>query len=73
LREEIQKWTAKLDGALSVTDTVGEQGKKMLSNIEAYRRDSKHFLERDDLIKSFECLVWAWALLEIGKELGRLR
>ena len=25
-----------------------------------------------ELIKSFECLIWAWALLEIGKELKHL-
>ena len=70
LKEEIRKWTAKLDDALSATDAAGERGGKMLSNIEAYRQDSKHFLERGDLIKSFECLIWAWAILELGKELG---
>jgi hypothetical protein len=41
----------------------------MLRNIRAYRNDSKHFLERGDLIKSFECLIWAWAILELGREL----
>ncbi len=70
LREEIRKWTAKLDDALSAIDAVGERGRKMLSNIKAYRQDSKHFLERGDLIRSFECLIWAWAILELGKELG---
>jgi len=23
-------------------------------------------------VKSFECLIWAWAILEIGRELGFL-
>lgn len=73
LTEEIIKWTAKLDDAVSKTNAVDERGEKMLVNIMAYRKDSKHFLERDDLIKSFECLIWAWALLETGKEFKHLR
>ena len=73
LKEEIRKWTVKLDGALSGTNSVGEQGAKMFSNIQAYRQDSKHFLERGDLIRSFECLIWAWALLETGKEFKQLQ
>lgn len=72
LIEEIKKWTAKLDGALSVARARSEQGEKMFSNIKAYREDSGHFLKQGDLIKSFECLIWAWSLLEIGKELKHL-
>ncbi|MDI6643122.1 MAG: DUF357 domain-containing protein [Candidatus Hodarchaeaceae archaeon] len=72
LREEIRKWAAKLDDAFSAIGAIDGRGREMLSNIEAYRKDSKHFLERGDLIKSFECLIWAWALLEVGKELGHL-
>ncbi len=45
----------------------------MLQNIKAYREDSRHFFKRGDLVKSFECLIWAWALLESGKELEHLR
>ncbi len=72
LTEEIKKWTAKLDDALSVARARSEQGWKMFSNIKAYREDSGHFLEQGDLIKSFECLIWAWALLELGRELSHL-
>lgn len=73
LTEEIKKWTAKLDNALPTTNAIDERGRKMLSNIKAYRRDSEHFLNGGDLVKSFECLVWAWALLETGKELKHLK
>ena len=45
----------------------------MLQNIRAYREDSKHFFSRGDLVKSFECLIWAWAILEIGEELEFLK
>ncbi len=70
LLAEIKKWSKRLDGSLLSVHPAGEKGAKMLQNIRAYRSDSKHFLKRGDLIKSFECLIWAWAILELGKELG---
>jgi hypothetical protein len=71
LESEIKKWTGKLDSALKSVRATDERGEKLLANIKAYREDSGHFA-RSDLVKSFECLVWAWALLEIGKDLGHL-
>ncbi|HID60492.1 MAG TPA: DUF357 domain-containing protein [Hadesarchaea archaeon] len=70
---EIEKWSKRLDNSLLSAHPSDEKGAKILQNIKAYRNDSKHFIERGDMIKSFECLVWAWALLETGKELGHLR
>lgn len=69
LTAEIEKWSKKLDESLQNVRLSGEKGTKMLRNIKAYRSDSKHFLERGDLIKSFECLIWAWAILELSREL----
>jgi hypothetical protein len=45
----------------------------MLENARAYFSDSAHFLARSDLVRSFECLIWGWAFLEIGLQLGHLR
>lgn len=73
LRGEIEKWSRRLEGALAAAEALDEKGKKLLENARAYGEDQKHFLERGDLIRSFECLIWAWALLEVGKELGHLR
>ncbi|MGC8816489.1 MAG: DUF357 domain-containing protein [Candidatus Hadarchaeum sp.] len=72
LRAEIEKWTRRLDESLAGVQPSGEHGARMLENIRAYRADSGHFYQRGDLIRSFECLVWAWAILEVGKELGHL-
>lgn len=72
LTEEIKKWSNKLDKALSMTASLDKRGEDLLKNIRAYREDSNHFLGRD-LVKSFECLIWAWALLEIGREFGHLK
>ncbi len=69
LIKEIGKWSKKLDNSLTNIQPHGDRGIRMLQNIKAYCDDSKHFFNRGDLIKSFECLVWAWAILELGKEL----
>ena len=72
LNAEIEKWSKKLDDALRDLAPVEEKGANVLRNIRAYRDDSKHFISRGDLIRSFECLIWAWAILEIGRDLGLL-
>jgi hypothetical protein len=73
LIKEIEKWSKKLDDSLANVHASDNRGTKMLENVRAYRNDSKHFFERGNLVKSFECLIWAWALLEVGKELEHLR
>jgi hypothetical protein len=73
LRAEIKKWTERLDERIPKTVPVDNHGKRMLENLKAYRGDSGHFSERGDLVRSFECLVWAWALLETGNLLGHLK
>ncbi|MEW6222656.1 MAG: DUF357 domain-containing protein [Candidatus Hadarchaeota archaeon] len=72
LKGEIKKWTAKLDSALPGAKPADARGDKLLTNIRAYGKDSRHFFEKNDIVKSFECLIWAWALLETGKELGHI-
>ena len=72
LRREIKKWSKRLNEKIPRTSASDEEGIKLLENVRAYREDSIHFLKHDDLIKSFECLIWAWALLETGRELGHL-
>ncbi|HDI13087.1 MAG TPA: DUF357 domain-containing protein [Hadesarchaea archaeon] len=73
LLSEIQKWSKKLNEAMSDVKPVTPDGMKLFANIKAYYDDSAHFLDNRELIKSFESLIWAWALLEIGKELKHIR
>lgn len=72
LLREIEKWKARLDEGISAVIAADSTGETMLSNIRAYRRDCEHFLGKGDLIRSFECLIWAWAHLEIGQNLGHI-
>ncbi len=73
LTAEIGKWSKRLDESLSKARPADDSGAKMLQNIRAYRKDSEHFMERGDLVRSFECLIWAWAILELGRDFGSLK
>jgi hypothetical protein len=43
-----------------------------MDNIKAYISDTEYFLKKGDLIRAFECVVWAWAWMEIGIEIGKI-
>ena len=72
LQREINKWSKKLEEKLMRITAVDDVGEEMLENIHAYQKDSQHFLKTDNLVKSFECLIWAWAFLEIATQLKHL-
>ena len=66
LRAETLKWLEKISQIRFSGD------REFVENINAYINDSKYFLENSDLIRAFECVVWAWAWLEIGRNYGFL-
>ncbi len=66
LRAETLKWLEKIESI----KFSGERD--FVENIMAYISDSKYFLEKGDLVRAFECVVWAWAWLEIGRDYGFL-
>jgi len=68
LKEEIKKWTKKLDASLKDVKAVNQRGIEFLTNIKAYQSDSLHFYQKKDLIRSYEALIWAWAYLEIAMQ-----
>ena len=72
LREEIKKWMKKLEESLDRAKALNPRGVEFLTNIKAYQSDSLHFYQKGDLVHSFEALIWAWAYLEIGKDVGLL-
>lgn len=51
---------------IEVNDSKAEE---MLSNMKAYVEDSKYFLEKGDLVRSFEAVVWAMAIFETCRQL----
>jgi hypothetical protein len=68
LREETLKWLERAESLLS-----GISGDShFCENISAYLQDSKYFIRNEDPIRAFEAVVWAWAWMEIGLQLGVL-
>ncbi len=72
LKAETLKWLRKAEERVKKL-RAEERGKKFMENINAYIKDARWFLERGDLIRAFECVVWAWAWMEIGEEVGFLK
>ena len=69
MKEEIIKMLEKIEPLIDKIEVKDEKGEEMLENMKAYIADSKHFLGKENYLKSFEAIVWAWAILEICEEL----
>ncbi len=68
LKQETEKWLERIKTKIKHVD--GDR--KFIENIKAYISDSEYFMSTSDLIRAFECVIWAWAWLEIGLEIGML-
>ena len=66
------KWLDRIKGRVGKVKANGKKGEEFLRNIHAYISDSEYFLKKGDLVRAFECVVWAWAWLEIGLDIGIL-
>ena len=64
LRAETKKWLERAEELFCKVS--GDE--LILENVSAYIRDSHYFLEKGDLIRAFEAVIWAWAWMEIGLE-----
>ncbi|MBU3897095.1 MAG: DUF357 domain-containing protein [Nanoarchaeota archaeon] len=68
--EEIDKWLDRIEAIVDKIEVFDTKGEEMLTNMNAYISDCKHFKENGDLVKSFEAVIWSWAILELCTELG---
>ena len=64
LQMETLKWLEKAE--VLFCQVSGDE--HFLENVSAYIHDSHYFLEKKDLIRAFEAVIWAWAWMEIGLE-----
>jgi hypothetical protein len=71
LKEETLKWLERIEEEIENISAVSESD-DFMANIRAYISDSRYFLEKSDLIRAFEAVIWAWAWLEIGIKLSLL-
>lgn len=71
LKKEIDKWFPRAKEEFKKIKSTKD--KDFLINIEAYLKDAEYFLEKRDLIKTFEAVLWGWSWIEIGKRKGILK
>ncbi|MBN2042389.1 MAG: DUF357 domain-containing protein [Candidatus Aenigmarchaeota archaeon] len=72
LKEETEKWLFKVKEEVASVRLLDQKRKDILTNINAYVKDSEYFLAKNDLIRAFEAVIWAWAILENSREFGAL-
>lgn len=72
LKEETEKWLKRIKAERKKIALIGSK-KDFLRNIDAYISDSEHFLQKNDLIRAFEAVIWSWANLELGLQLNILK
>ena len=72
LRAETGKWLRRIKQERRNVQLLDPEKKDFLKNIDAYIADCEHFLKKEDVVLAFESVIWAWAWLSIGKELGIL-
>ncbi|RLI80637.1 DUF357 domain-containing protein [Archaeoglobales archaeon] len=74
LKNETLRWLKRIEEESRKirANKANKDGKEFFENIKAYIDDTRYFLEKNDLIRAFECVVWAWAWLEIGLRIGLL-
>lgn len=70
LAAETEKWKEKIEKEVRGITPKTKKSSEILENISAYIKDSGYFLSKNDYIRAFEAVIWAWALLETGRKEG---
>ena len=71
--KDIEKWRSKINSIIKDIKPVDKKSEEMLENMKAYISDSVFFQEKGDLVRSFESIVWAWAIFETCLKLGAFK
>lgn len=69
LKKETEKWLIRLQKErplvrITASGPLEKKSREALRNMDAYIKDTSHFLEKGDFIRAFEAVVWAWGILE---------
>ena len=66
IQKETQKMCIKLENEIKHVsfDSSNNDVKNEVTNLKAYISDCKHFMEKNDLVKAFEAIVFAWGIFE---------
>ncbi|NIP40282.1 MAG: DUF357 domain-containing protein, partial [Candidatus Aenigmarchaeota archaeon] len=73
LRKETEKWLGKIREEIREIKVLDGERDRMIENVRAYVKDCEYFLKKNDLIRAFESVIWAWSWIDILKELKIIR
>ena len=73
LKQETEKWLKRIKAERKKIALVDDDKENIINNIDSYISDSEHFLQKNDLIRAFEAVTYAWGILETIKNLGIIR
>ncbi len=77
LRKETEKWLERLRKSYKDIELTGKLSEEDLhpifENIVAYIKDCKYFLDKGDLVRAFEAVIYAWGLLEACQHLKLIK
>ena len=73
LKKETEKWLLKIEKEIKGVKPADKQGGEFLENIQAYIKDSRFFLANKDLVRSFEAVLWAWAVYDTALKVRLLK
>lgn len=68
LISETKKWLSRIESEIKKVKE-NKENKDYIENIKAYISDTKYFLKNGKLILAFEAVIWAWAWLQILRDL----
>jgi hypothetical protein len=71
-REDVLKWLVKLEPLAEMAEPSDPKAEELLENAKAYVKDARHWLDEENLVLAFECMVHSWAILETARELGAI-
>jgi hypothetical protein len=71
-REDVLKWLVKLEPLAEMAEVNDPKAEELLENAKAYVKDARHWLNEENLVLAFECMVHSWAILEAARELGAI-
>jgi hypothetical protein len=73
LRKETEKWLGRIKKEIRGIRLLKKGKEDLIENARSYVKDCEYFLEKKELVRAFESVIWAWSWIEIMKELEIIR
>jgi hypothetical protein len=77
LRRQTMKWLRKLEKEIKHIESTGKLGKpefkSLTTNMRAYVKDARHFIDKKDWVRAFEAVIYAYGILETCQRVGIIK